>query len=303
MRFLLALGLAFTALEALAQAPRPNAIRPPAPVELQISLAQTLLLPGEPVEVDVALRNLSGRPLVFSPSEDWLDVKVFSVTKQAGNDARVVQYKPVLVNEAFILQNTKVVRTRVDISECFALTRPGRYKLAVAAEYRGMSAPASAEPLIFQITVGSKLWEQQFGVRAADADAKPETRKYLLQRLTNLKDLRLYATVTDASEETIIRQVRLGRAAANDNPQAKLDRLSYLHVLHQTDARLFTHSVINPEGEVQRRETFESLGPRPGLKLDDDGRVTVFNGVRRPRPDDLPAVQPAPAPAEPLGTP
>lgn len=301
MRFLLALGLAFTALEAFAQAPRPNADRPL--VELQISLAQTLLLPGEPIEVDLALRNLSGRPLVFSPSEDWLDVKVFSVTKQAGDDARVVQYKPVLVNEAFILENTKVAKTRVEISQSFALARPGRYKLAVAAEYRGMTAPATAEPLIFQITVGSKLWEQQFGVRPPDSERATETRKYLLQRLTNLKDLRLYATVTDANEENIIRQVRLGRTAANDNPQAKLDRLSYLHVLHQTDARLFTHTVINPQGDVQRRETFESLGPRPGLKLDEDGRVSVFNGVRYPRSDDLPAIQPAPAPAEPLATP
>lgn len=302
MRFLLALGFAtLAAWEVAAQSPRAAAIRPP--VELQIKILQTLLLPGEPVEVEVALRNSSGRPLVFSPSEDWLDMDVFSITKLGGDGALVEQYKPVLVNEAFILESARSARTKVDISKTFALLRPGRYKLTASAAYRGAAARATAEPVIFQITTGARLWEQEFGTRLAEGEAQPESRKYLLQRLTNLKDMRLYATVTDASEGVIFRQVPLGRASANDNPQAKLDRLNYLHVLHQTDARLFTHTVVDAEGEILRRETFESLGPRPGLRLEEDGRITVFNGVRQPRPNDLPAVQPASAPAEPLATP
>lgn len=300
MRFPLALGLAcLTALEAIAQAPRTGQ----GTVELQISLAQTLFLPGEPIEVDVALRNSSGRPLVFTPNDDWLDVNVFSIIKQTGEGGKVAQYKPVLVNEAFILESTKAAKTRVDISRAFALRQPGRYKLTAAAEYRGMTTPATAEPVIFQITLGSKLWEQEFGLRTTAGEAPPPTRKYLLQKLTTLKELRFYVTVTDASEETILRQVRLGRASASDLPQAKLDRLNYLHVLHQTDARLFTHTVINPDGDLLRRETVESLGPRPGLKLEEDGRVSVFNGIPRPRPDDLPAVQAAPASVEPFATP
>jgi hypothetical protein len=302
MRFPLAVVLAslLATLGAFAQAQRAN----PGTVELQIKLDQTLFLPGEPIEVEVALRNSAGRPLVFSPNDDWLNMNVFSITKQVGEGTKVAQFRPVLVKEAFILENAKAARMRVEISQAFALMIPGRYKLTAAAEYRGMTTPASAEPLILQITEGAKLWEQQFGLRAPETDAPVEMRKYALQRLTNLKDLRLYATISDASEGTIIRQVRLGRSAANDNPQAKLDRLSYLHVLHQTDPRLFAHTVINPQGELLRRETFEAVGgPRPGLRLDADGRVIVTSGVRVARPDDLPALQPAPAPAEPLATP
>lgn len=87
-------------------------------------------------------------------------------------------------------------------------------------------------------------------------------------------------------------------------PQAELDRLNYLHVLHHTGPRLFTHTVVNHDGDLLRRETYEALGgPRPGLKKEQDGRVTVSSAERVPRADDLPAFQPAPAPTAPLATP
>ena len=300
MRFPFALGLlCCAALTALAQAPRTT----PGAVELQIKIEQTLVLPGEVIEVEVAMRNLSGRPLVFSPNDDWLNLNVYSITKATGEGDKVLQFGPALVNEAFILENAKSIKTRVEISKLFALMQPGRYKLTASAEYKGMTAPAAAEPQVFQVTSGATLWEQEFGVRTGEGEAGLESRKYVVQRLTNLKDQRLYATVLDAGDGSVLRQIRLGRSAASDNPQAKLDRLSYLHVLHQADSRLFTHTVVNPHGEVLRRETFESQGPRPALRLDEEGRVSVFNGVRHPRPDDLPPTPPARAPAEPLATP
>lgn len=305
MRFFLTLGLAcFVASEALAQASR--AVVNKATVELQITLVRALFLPGEPVEVEVALRNSSGRTLVFSPNDDWLDMDVYSITSRTGEGTKVAQFKPVLVDAAFKLESAKAVKTRVDISSAFDLMRPGRYKLTASAAYTGSTTRAIAEPVIFHVTLGAKLWEQEFGMRA-ESDAQPETRKYLLQRLTSEKDLRLYATVTDATEANIIRQVPLGRAAGNDSPQAKLDRLNYLHVLHHTAPRLFTHTVVNPQGELLRRETYESPGGlRPGLKHDEDGRVVVTSAERVPRADDLPAFQPAPTPAvpaAPLATP
>lgn len=302
MRFFLTLGLVCLAVSgAVAQAPRAAANQ--ATVELQITLVRALFLPGEPVEVEVALRNSSGRTLVFSPNDDWLDMDVYSITSRVGEGTKVAQFKPVLVETAFKLESAKAVKTRVEISGAFDLMRPGRYKLTASAGYTGAKTRAIAEPIIFHVTLGAKIWEQEFGVRV-EGDAQQETRKYLLQRLTSEKDLRLYATVTDATEANIIRQVPLGRAAGNDSPQAKLDRLNYLHVLHHTGPRLFTHTVVNPQGELLRRATYESPGgPRPGLKHDEDGRVVVTSAERVPRADDLPAFQAAPAPAAPLATP
>lgn len=303
MRFLLVLGLAcFHALDVSAQVLRPLVAK--SAVELQISLPRTLLLPGEPIEVEVALRNSSGRTLIFSPNDDWLDMDVFSITAQVGDGTRVVQYGPTLVNQAFKLESAKAVRTRVDISKTFAVMRPGRYKLTASASYLGAASKAVSEPIIFHITSGAKLWEREFGMRAVEGEAQPEVRKYLLQRLTSEKDLRLYATVTDATEGTIFRQVPLGRAAGNDSPQAELDRLNYLHVLHHTGPRIFTHTVVSPLGDLLRRETYESLGRlRPGLKKEEDGRVTVSSAERVLRPDDVPTIQLAPAPSEALTKP
>ena len=96
----------------------------------------------------------------------------------------------------------------------------------------------------------------------------------------------------------------LGRAAGNDSPQAELDRLNYLHVLHHTGPRIFTHTVVSPLGDLLRRETYESLGRlRPGLKKEEDGRVTVSSAERVLRPDDVPTIQLAPSSSEALTKP
>ena len=59
------------------------------------------------------------------------------------------------------------------------------------------------------------------------------------------------------------------------------------HVLHQTEPRLFAHTVISPRGDILTRESYMPTGPRPGLRLDGSGLVSVSGGVREARGDDI----------------
>ncbi len=305
MRFLLVLiAICGAVLSAAAQQPFP-AKQQKSLVQLQISLKQKLFLPGEAIEVEVALLNNSGAPLTFSPEAGWLDFSVWNMVKPTGEGTSVPRIKPVLINETFTVKHTDAARATVDLGPCFDLTRPGLYRVNATVVYPGAQALVTAESVTFNVVPGYKLSEVEFGLPRGDAGTPPESRKYSLQRITftEPREMRLYVSVTDAAEETIYRQVRLGRVAGNDKPPTQLDRLSNLHVLHQTEARVFTHTVVNPRGELLVRESYESQGSRPSFKVDDEGRVTVSGGVRRARHDDILPLKAESAPAKPAATP
>ena len=298
MRFSLALSLIWLAVWS-ASAAAPFALKPArSSVQFTTTVQQKLFLPGESVLVELSIRNNSGRPLSFKPEEHWLDFTVWNQTKANGEGVPVGRVKPVVVNEAFTIEHTAQAKMQVDLMPCFALPRPGRYKITAALMHEGAAVPVQAESFIIELTPGFKIAEQEFGMRASESESAPEIRKFSLLRLTltTPSEIRLYACVTDASEETIFRLTKIGRVSGNDTPPTKLDRLSNWHLLHQSDFRTFTHTVISPRGDLLVRESYEPTGLRPGLKTDDNGEVVVTSGVRRSRADDilpLPLTKPA----------
>jgi len=268
------------------------------PVNLELKLSQDRFLPRETMEIEVLIRNQSGQPITFRPEDEWLDVTVSTVVNVQGEGSLVPRLKPVNIDQSFTINNNLSAKALVDIAPCFDLHRPGRYKVFVSVKYSEARPPLVSQAMIFEVVPGSTIWEQQFGWRGTDAGAQQEVRKYSLQQITTTQQrLQFYVGVSDA-EDNVLRLTSLGRANAADRPQTRLDRLSHLHVLHQTGPRLFTHTVINPHGEVRIRATYEATDPtraRPGLKTDDDGLVSVSSAVRVPRPDDLlPAKLPPP---------
>ncbi len=307
MRFLLMLWLTCGTIPHLIAQPflGKAGVGPRSPVNIELTLAQDRYLPRETMELEISVYNLSGQPITLRPEDDWLDVTVSAVVNAQGDGPQLARSKPVVISEAFTVNNTLTAKARVDIAPCFDLSRPGRFKLVASMKYPGARAPLLSKPVIFEIVPGSKLWEQEFGWRATEAGQEAEFRKYTLQQLTSTQHrLRFYVSVTDA-RENILQQISLGRANAADRPQTRLDRLSNLHVLHQTGPRLFTHTIINPNGEVRIRVTYEASEPtraRPGLKTDDDGLISVVGAVRVPKPDDLMPAKLPPPPVAPASS-
>jgi hypothetical protein len=151
------------------------------------------------------------------------------------------------------------------------------------------------------------LWSQTFGlpVPAGATNRTPEVRKYTLEEANYLRSqLRMYMQVSDEPETHIFKIRALGPMVSFSQPEAQLDRLSHLHVLYQSGARVFLYSEVNPDGDIVRQENYDYVNARPRLHTDDDGNITVSGGGRRVKPEGMPVVQPpnempAPAPAKP----
>jgi hypothetical protein len=162
--------------------------------------------------------------------------------------------------------------------------------VSATLKIKAWNEEVSSRPKDFEIVRGTRIWEQEFGVPTTNGP--PEVRKYVLQQATSMKQLRLYARVSDAPENRIFRITLLGPLVSFSRPEAQLDRESQLHVLFQTGARSFNYSIIDPEGQVIARQTHDYTATRPVLQPGKDGNVMVRGGARRFAKDDLPPSPP-----------
>ena len=268
-----------------------------AQVTVEVTQEQDQFLPGEAVLTAVRITNRSGQDLRLGGEEDWL---TFSVQ---GREAEVVPKRgEVPVLGEFVLESSRVATKRVDLAPYFALTHSGRYSASATVRIKQWNRSVTSEPRHFAVIEGAKLWEQEIGVPnpAGPADGVPEVRKFILQQANYLKtQLRLYVRLTDATGARTFRVLPIGAMVSFARPEPQVDKFSNLHLLYQDGAHSFNYTVINPQGEVIARRTYEYVDQRPRLQPDMGGKILVTGGVRRPAPSDVPPSPPEPPPKAP----
>jgi hypothetical protein len=217
----------------------------------------------------------------------------------------VVKNSDVPVAGEFDLESSQMATKRVDLAPYFVLSRPGRYRVIATVRIPEWNAAATSPAKAFDVINGAKLWSQDFGLPAPAGvtNRAPEVRKYILIKANYLQSqLRLYVQVSDESEARVFKVSAVGPLVSFSQPEAKVDRLSNLHVLYQSGAQAFTYSVVNPNGDITRQEIYDYFSSRPRLSVNDNGDVVVAGGVRRVKPAELPPVKSpneVPLPAKP----
>jgi len=259
-----------------------------AQVRVEVTLGQEQFLPGEALPAAVRVTNRSGQTLHLGGQADWL---TFSVESRDGHIVIKNGDAPVLGE--FTLDSSKVATKVVDLSPYFALPRPGRYTITATARIKEWDGQATSPPKTFDIIDGVKLWSQEFGVPAARAaNQPPEVRRYALLQANYLRSqLRLYFRVTDAAEGKVFKVFPLGPMVSFGQPEAEVDGLGLLHVLHQNGPHTSNYNVLSPDGEILVRQTYDYASVRPRLQPDKDGKIAVAGGARRASGDDLPATK------------
>jgi len=168
----------------------------------------------------------------------------------------------------------------------FNLSKAGRYTVTATVKIKEWNEEIPSKPKSFEISRGTKVWEQDFGVPAAAGS--PEGRKYALQQANYVKRMILYVRLTDLTEQKVFKVFPAGPLVSFSKPEAQIDRVSNLHLLFQTGARSFFYEVIDPDGEFVLRQTYDYTSTRPVLHSDDDGKTFVRGGIRHTNANDLP---------------
>jgi hypothetical protein len=108
---------------------------------------------------------------------------------------------------------------------------------------------------------------------------------------------KLYVRVEDRSTAAVYSTFPLGRAIAFAEPQAELDRLNQLHVLHCSAPRTWAYSQIGLNGQLLARSTFMETKTRPQLRRTAEGGIAIRGGMI-----DTPAAPQADTPAAKLSS-
>lgn len=258
-----------------------------AQVKAEVTLDREQFLPGEALPIAVKIRNHSGRTLHMGDKPDWL---TFSVESDDGYVVTKTGEPPVVGK--FTLKSAQVATKRVDLAPYFTLTRPGRYNIIASVHINEWNGEVTSPPKHFDIITAAQLWAQDFGVPVPPGvtNQPPEIRRYILQEANYVrKRLWLYLRLTDQSETRIIKVVPIGPMVGLSRPENQVDQASNLHILYQNGAHTFSYTVVNPDGEIVVRQTYEYIDSRPRLRAGNDGKIVVVGGVRFVTNNDIPA--------------
>jgi hypothetical protein len=258
-----------------------------AQVTVEVSTYQDEFLPGEAIPVVVKITNRSGQALKLGQSAGWLK---FSIEARDG----YVAFKngEVPVPGDVTIESAQWASVRVDLAPYFQLPKAGHYAISASVDVPEWKQQIRSEKKWFDVIQGARLWEQEFGVpkAAGNTNALPEMRKYALQEANYLRSrLTLYVQVTDVSGK-INKVLPIGPMISFGQPDPKVDRVSNLHVLYQTGPRSFSYIVINPDGEMITRQTYDYT-TRPKLMADASGDLGIVGGTRRFTHDDIPPLK------------
>jgi hypothetical protein len=254
-----------------------------AQVTMKLSLDQEQFLPGEALFVSVRINNQSGQTLNLGGDDEWLKFSVES------RDVPIVTKRgEAPVAENIILESAHAAIKRVNIAPYFNFKKPGRYSVTATAVIKDWGQEITAAPVSFDIINAAMLREIDFGVPlpAGVSNRPPEVRKYTLLQANYLKDLMLYFRLSDASG-THDKVFSLGRMLNMNLQDTQIDRASNLHLLYQIGAHSSCYTMINPDGELLKRQTYE-FSAHPHLSFDESGAVTVVGAMRVAKPNDLP---------------
>lgn len=255
-----------------------------AQVTVEVLLDQAQFLPGESIPVAVRVANRSGQSLRLGRDNNWLK---FSI--EARNGYVALKKGDVPVKGEFTLESSERGTVRMNLEPYFDLNRSGSYSIIATVDIPEWTNQFSSEPKSIDIVDGAKLWEQEFGMpkAAGSTNSAPEMRKYALQQANYLQNqLRLYVQITDNSGR-INKVIPIGPMLSFGRPDPQVDRMSNLHLLYQSGPHSSIYTVVNPNGEIIVRRSYD-FTTRPRLKMDDEGNFVVVGGIRRVTASDLP---------------
>jgi hypothetical protein len=262
-----------------------------AQVTVEVTQPQDQFLPGEALPVTVRIMNLSGQTLHLGGDSDWL---TFSVESREG--VVVPKFGDLPVFEPFELPSSKMATKRMDLAPCFPINQVGRYNIIANVRIKEWGREIASKPKGMDIIEGVSMWQQEFGVPRppGQTNGSPEIRRYILQQANYVEgQLRLYLRVTDFSGTRPLRVFPIGGLISFSRPEHLIDQASDLHVLYQDGPRSFSYTRFSPDGELLARQTHEYIGTRPRLRVDADGNISVFGGLRRITSNDVPPPKPA----------
>jgi len=258
-----------------------------AQLKVDMSFTKKKHVAHEAVEVTVTVRNLSGQDVVLSQpgGGGWLDFTVTSGNRGLSRRPGAPIFKPIALKAG-----SKISKS-IDLGQYYPLALPDSYAVTASVYYGPMKKFISSSRQLFYVTRARPFWAQTFGIQ--NGNRPIEFRKYTLL-LYNDKHSSVYVRVSSDDDSMVYATYSLGNLLNNYDPKVDVDAANRLHILHLTSPKIYTHSIIGPDGTPESQKFYkETARSRPTI-TNRGGGIRVSGGVpfdpRNPHGNSRPGI-------------
>lgn len=244
-----------------------------AQVNLEAAPGDSCYLAGEPVALEIRLRNTTGQPLVFGGQNPTARMTV-SVEHGSGRVINPMREAVYLAGVAVMPSETR--NLRMNLGAAYYLRAPGAYHIecAVFWEGRGYAAPT----VFVDVRQGAELLSEKTGLPLQKGAGRTYTLKYLQKKDSES----LYLLIKDDENKVSYGVFNLGGLIRFYPPELRVDDSGNAHILFQTHGGNYMHTVFTPFGVRLFAHPYAARhGVRFRLVSLPGGRIGVDEGAGR----------------------
>ena len=244
-------------------------------IQVDLKFKRLQYIAYEPVVATLAITNLAGRDIELQDAngQSWLGFEVTGNEGQPIAPLNADNSQPRLKIEA----GQRLTR-QIDLSPLYPVHDFGAYHVRTHVYFADLGKFFYSGTGVFEVTDARPIWQQTVGIPTGVA-AAGEVRTYSL--LTNRfpDHTSLYVRVQDKDTGVVYATYSLGRAISFEQPQADIDRVNQLHVLHCAAPHAWSYSRIGLNGQLLEHSSFMETKTRPRLVHSGNGEVAVRGGL------------------------
>ena len=238
-----------------------------AQIGIEVSLNREVYMQYEPVYACVALRNDTGRPLLFGRDPKFQGFVLFEIRDREG---RLVPQRPDagISVTGLVLRPGEVKRMVIPIHKYYDLDRTDRYTVNAFVSHNLLPHEYQSRNVNFRIEKGVKVWSRTVGMAdiGEEKSVTPRTRTYTIRVLSEAPNKYYYLVVED--DKYTYGVMRVGREIGREKFTAEVDMLSRIHLLMPISPKVFHYLSFSIDGENVNNSYWKISGTIPMLYRD-----------------------------------
>jgi hypothetical protein len=246
-----------------------------AQIQVDLKFKRLQYIAYEPVVASLSITNLAGRDvdLHSADGQSWLGFEVTGSEGQAIAPISAENTQAPLKIEA-----GQRVTHQINLTPLYPVHDFGTYHVRTHVYFADLGKFFYSLTRVFEVTDARPIWQQTVGIPdGVGAPGSVRTYSLLTNRFPDHTSL--YVRVQDKDSGIVYATYSLGRAIAFEEPQAEIDHVNQLHVLHCSAPRAWAYSRVGLNGELLAHSSFMETKTRPRLVRVANGDVAVRGGT------------------------
>jgi hypothetical protein len=246
-----------------------------AQVQVDLKFKRLQYIAYEPVVATLAITNLAGRDIELhnADGQSWLGFEITGSEEQPIAALTGANREPPLK-----IQAGQRVTRQIDLTPLYPVHEYGTYHVRTNVYFADLGKFFYSGTRVFEVTDARPIWQQTVGVPDGVSGAG-EVRTYSLMTNRFPDHTSLYVRVQNKDTGVVYATYSLGRTIAFEQPQAEIDRVNQLHVLHCAAPRAWSYARIGLNGELLTHSSFMETKTRPRLVHSGNGEIAVHGGM------------------------